>query len=211
MKSALLVHASPMGTDARGHALAEHAMDNLRRRHPGLRTIYRDLSQGGFGWIGRDYAHAVLSGAAPHAPEFSDSEALIRELEQTDALIVSTPMHNYTVPATLKIWIDLVLRVGRSFGFRDGRKVGLLADRPTLILVASGGAVTQQAGAMQPDYLTGYMRDVFATIGLEDLRFIHLECLARPELADKALAAGKSQLNRMQHFGTNTARIIDTA
>ncbi len=211
MKSALLIHASPLGTEARVHALAEQALDNLRRRHARLRTIYRDLSQGGFGWIGPDYANAVVSGAAPSSPEFLDSETLIAELEQTDALIISTPMHNYTVPATLKLWVDLVLRAGRSFGFRDGRKVGLLKDRPTLILVASGGAVTRQAGATQPDHLTPYMRDIFATIGIEDLRFIHLEGLARPENAEGMLAAGAVQLSRMQLFGAKPSKIVDAA
>ena len=163
MKSALLIHASPLGTEARIHALAEQALDNLRRRHVGLRTIYRDLSQGGFGWIGPDYANAVVSGAAPNSPEFLDSEALIAELEQTDALIISTPMHNYTVPASLKLWVDLVLRAGRSFGFRDGRKVGLLKDRPTLILVASGESGhstirSDAAGPPDPLY-AGHLRN----------------------------------------------------
>ena len=199
MESVLLINASPMGTDARGHALARQAVANLRRTHPDLQAVCRDLSEGGFGWVGPDYAQAIMRKASRNAPAFLNSERLIGELEKTDALIVSTPMHNYTVPATLKLWIDLVLRAGRSFGFRDGRKVGLLKDRPTVILVASGGAVT--SGARQPDHLTAYLTDVLATIGIKDVRFIYLEGLAQAETAEASLAAGFCVLEQIPHFG----------
>ncbi len=54
---------------------------------------------------------------------------------RSDALLISTPMHNFTVPAALKLWIDFVLRVGRTFKSTAEGKFGLLADRPALVLV----------------------------------------------------------------------------
>jgi len=42
------------------------------------------------------------------------SEILIGELETSD-LVISTPMHNFTVPALLRAWIDQVVRFGRTF------------------------------------------------------------------------------------------------
>lgn len=195
MKSALFLTASPLGTAASGHTLGKEVLES--RRH--LKVITRDLSQGGFGQITADYADAILSRAEPAAPAFAASETLIRELEETDALVIATPMHNYTVPATLKLWIDLVLRAGRSFGFRDGRKIGLLADRPTLILVSSGGLV--RAGAMQPDHLTGYLKDVLATVGITDLRFVYLEALARPDMAEQTLARARREIATDRRFG----------
>ncbi|WP_118135913.1 FMN-dependent NADH-azoreductase [Oceanicella sp. SM1341] len=204
MKSVLLLNASPLGADARGHALALRAVDNLRAAHPGLRLLARDLSRGGFGAVDAAYAHAIIGGAGPEAPAFRRSEALIAELEQTDALVISTPMHNYTVPAALKLWIDLVLRAGRSFGFRDGRKVGLLADRPVLVVLASGGLIG--SGARQPDHLTGYLTDVLATIGIGAPQFLCLEGLARAETAQGVLAGARARLDALPVFGRAAAQ-----
>lgn len=206
MKSALLLNASPMQADARGHNLARAATRNLRVAHPALSVTARDLSRGDFGWIGPDYAGAIVGRAEHDSPAFRQSEVLISELERSDALIISTPMHNYTVPAVLKLWIDLVVRAGRSFGFRDGRKVGLLADRPTLIIVSSGGAV--RLGATQPDHLTGYLTDVLATIGIRDLHFLYLEALARPESAAHSLAQGRRALDADDSFGVALPRTV---
>jgi FMN-dependent NADH-azoreductase len=141
----------------------------------------------------------------PHDSEaFILSETLIRELEQTDRLIIATPMHNYTVPASLKLWIDYVLRYGRTFATEEGQKYGLLANRPTLIIVTSGGLVSPPA-AMQPDHLTGYLRDVFATLGITDLRFVYLEGLVRHDMSDAIVAAGWDAIIEDHAFGESIA------
>ena len=48
-------------------------------------------------------------------------------------------LHNYTVPASLKAWMDRVVRIGRTFASTPAGKVGSLADRPTFVVAASGG------------------------------------------------------------------------
>ena len=77
-------------------------------------------------------------------------------------------MHNYTVPATLKAWLDQVVRFGRAFESTPDGKIGKLRDRPTWIVVSSGGYITGER-ARQPDFLTGYMSAILATIGIRDV------------------------------------------
>lgn len=199
MKPSLFISASPMGASARGHHLARQMLE-------GRALIERDLSRADFGRITAGYANAIMARADHTDPAFAASEMLIAELERTDTLVIATPMHNYTVPAVLKLWIDLVLRAGRSFGFRDAQKVGLLADRPTLVLVSSGGVV--RAGATQPDHLTGYLTDVLATIGIIDLRFVYLEALARPDMAEQALAQAQREIAADGRFGANASSLV---
>lgn len=188
-----------MGKHARGYQLAMQAVDSLRRSHSDFALTERDLAAGCFGWISADYATAVIQRLDRSVPEFQASEALIRELEDTDALIITTPMHNYTVPAALKLWVDLVLRHGRSFAAKDGQKVGLLADRPTLVIVASGGYI-RGGKAKQPDHLTGYLTDVLATLGIHDIRFVYLEALAQPDRAARAMIEGHSAIISDERF-----------
>ncbi|WP_346731000.1 NAD(P)H-dependent oxidoreductase [Bradyrhizobium sp. 132] len=56
----------------------------------------------------------------------SRSEELIQELESADCVVIATPMHNFTVPAALKAWIDHVVRVRRTFDVTAQGKVGAL-------------------------------------------------------------------------------------
>ena len=64
-------------------------------------------------------------------PRCATSQALIAELEACDAVVIGTPMNNYTVPATLKAWIDQIVRIHRTFRSTPQGKVGLLQDRPS--------------------------------------------------------------------------------
>src|SRR6476469_9541206 len=67
----------------------------------------------------------------------SQSEDLIQELESSDFVVIGTPMHNFTVPSTLKAWIDHIVRVRRTFNTTKDGYVGLLRDRPVFVAVSS--------------------------------------------------------------------------
>lgn len=189
MASILLISASPYGSSSRGARLAAQAVANLQASDSSLRLVERDLSALAKAGIPPEYADAVVARSGHEAEAFILSESLIRELEEASYVVIATPMHNYTVSASLKLWIDYVLRFGRSFAPVNGIKTGLLKDRPTLVIVTSGGLVKHTA-AQQPDHLTGYVTDVLATVGIRDVRYIYLEGLANParwdEIADEA-------------------------
>lgn len=189
MASILLITASPYGLTSRGTLIARDAIASLRAKHPLLTLVERDLSTISAVTVQSSYADAILGRHAYEVEAFAFSETLIREVEEAEFVIIATPMHNYTVPAALKLWIDMLLRYGRSFAPVDGVKTGLLADRPTLIVVSSGGQVTG-AGSLQPDHLTSYMTDVLTTVGIRDIRFVYLEGLANQNLVETAILRG---------------------
>ena len=100
------------------------------------------------------------------------SDKLIRELDQADMLWISTPVHNFTVPAVLKNWIDHVVRIDVTFAAGANGKVGLLRDRPTFVAVTAGGAMFREP-AWQPDFFRPYLSAVLGVIGLKDVTFMH--------------------------------------
>lgn len=150
------------------------------------RVLARSLAGQPLAPLSAPYAEGITSGAAHDDPAFALSEQLIGELEDSDALLISTPMHNFTVPAALKLWLDYVLRKGRSFTVTPDGKVGLLRDRPTLVMVRSGAAFLGSE-ARQPDFLTAYLRYALSILGLHDVRFVYLQGLT-PQAEDLALA-----------------------
>lgn len=102
------------------------------------------------------------------------SEELIEELEGADIVVIATPMHNFTVPAALKLWIDHIVRVRRTFSVTPDGKVGMLRDRPVFIAVSSGGRFSGER-ARQPDFLTPYLQAILGTVGLHDLTFFSVQ------------------------------------
>jgi FMN-dependent NADH-azoreductase len=150
MKNILHITASPRGNASFSLNFSQRIVERLRERAPEAVVVRRDFGAIGLAHIDETYGH-TLAGSWPQRPDayerpgsLAQSERLICELEAADAVVIGTPMHNYTVPSVLKAWIDHVLRAHRSFGFSAGGKVGLLADRPVYIAVASGGGYTRE-------------------------------------------------------------------
>ncbi|WP_442782312.1 FMN-dependent NADH-azoreductase [Collimonas fungivorans] len=174
MTRILLLNSSPHSDASHGYQLAKEAIaasgiDNVQ-------ITERDLVKTPIPPIGRDYAIALTSQTAADAKAFEWSERLIAELEQHDMLFIVTPMHNFTVPAALKLWLDHVIRINRSFHATPQGKVGLIKDRPTFVLVSSGGFHVGER-AKQADFLTPYLRYALASIGISDVHFFPLQGL----------------------------------
>ncbi|MET4315032.1 FMN-dependent NADH-azoreductase [Bradyrhizobium sp. RT4b] len=172
-------------------------MKKLLEGAPAARISRRDLGSCPLSHASPDYATALSSPATLAAPPSSAldlSEALIREVEAADVIVIGVPMHNLTVPSVLKAWIDQILRAGRTFLSTPAGKVGLLRDRPVFVGIASGGVFTGQK-ADQPDFLTPYLSAVLGSIGLKIVQFLPVQATAflagdRATLArEKALAA----------------------
>jgi FMN-dependent NADH-azoreductase len=183
----LFINASPNAESSHGYKLAQEMIEGLHAE-----VIERDLSTSPLPPMSRDYARAITS-LAPDTRQFELSEQLIEEIETTDMLVINTPMHNFTVPASLKLWIDYVLRIHRTFASTPEGKIGLMRDRPTHVIVGSGGFHSGER-ARQPDFLTPYLRFALGSIGIQDVRFILLQGLVMgDEAVTCALDAARAE------------------
>lgn len=183
----LHLNCSPRGAESHSLRFSQQIVARLQARSPQARVLARDLAGLPPPHVDNDYAHALAGSRTPSAEALTAgtlalSETVIREVENADAVVIGTPMHNYTVPSSLKAWIDHVLRIHRTFTPTPEGKRGLLHDRPVYIAVASGGRYLGET-ARQPDFLTPYLRAVFETIGLQSLHFFPLQSLVMGEEA----------------------------
>jgi len=200
----LHISASPRGEDSNTWWLAQQIIAQLRSRVAGAELTVRDLHATPVAHIDAGYADALGSRFEPDpsvsaSGSLALSERLIGEVEAADCLVIGTPMHNYTVPSSLKAWIDHVVRVRRTFAITPDGKVGLLRERPVYVGVVSGGGFSG-AQAQQPDFLTPYLKVALATIGLHDLRFFTMERLAAGEQVIRAERERVSTAMRQADF-----------
>jgi len=193
MTRILVLNCGPHSDASHGYRLAKEtlAASGISDAH----ITERDLVQTPLPAIGRDYALAITSNAAHDVSELQWSEQLIAELEQHDVLFIVTPMHNFTIPATLKLWLDHVIRIHRSFAATPQGKVGLIKDRPTLVLVSSGGFFAGER-AKQTDFLTPYLRYALASIGINNIHFYPLQGLVfGPDAVAQAVSEVRQPLS----------------
>ncbi len=122
------------------------------------------------------------------APDLATADALIAELTDADAVVIGAPIYNFGVPASLKAWADLVARAGTTFTYGETGPVGLLDDRPTYIVSASGGT---EIGS-DIDYGTRWLRHFLGFIGLHDVRVVAANQLAID--AESGLASARTQI-----------------
>ncbi|EHR5764744.1 NAD(P)H-dependent oxidoreductase [Vibrio sp. Vb2110] len=102
------------------------------------------------------------------------SNKLIADLVWSDLVIITSPIHNFSLPSGLKCWIDHVVRAGKTFYISPTGKHALLENKPVYILTSSGGRFSGE-NSYQPDYFIPYIKDVLGVIGLENLHFFSLE------------------------------------
>jgi len=187
MTSLLRIDVSTRGTASHSRRFADEAAAHLLATHKLDRVVRRDLGNDPLPAIDEAYVRAMLTHKSREAssgvPPLVVSEEVIEELDAADALLISTPVHNYTVPAALKVWIDHIVRVGRTFASTPNGKLGTLRDRPALVVAASGGYFSGPTA--QPDFLAPYVDAVLATVGIQSVSHIRLEGLTR---GDEAIA-----------------------
>jgi FMN-dependent NADH-azoreductase len=205
MTKILHLDCSPVGRTSESSRLSERIISWLQRREPSATVTDRYLGAGNIPHIDAEYASALGAPEAPPAEKclagsFSLSEELVQELENADYIVIATPMHNFTIPSTLKAWIDHVARVRRTFTIGKQGKVAILRDRPVFVAVASGGRFSN-GPARQPDFLTPYLKAILGMIGLHDITFFSVEGTALHPEAVAAIRA-KTEFAVDAHFSS---------
>ncbi|HVC52427.1 MAG TPA: NAD(P)H-dependent oxidoreductase [Stellaceae bacterium] len=194
MTTILQVLASPR-PQSWSRRLAADITAALAMLHPGAVIVTRDLAAAPPPHPDIDLYDAILSPTPDDDPRFALSERYIAELEAADFVVIGTPVNNFTVPSTLKAWVDHIVRIRRTFRSTPEGKIGLLRDRPSIVASAHGGFVSTPP--IQPDFLTDYLQVIFTTIGIPSVEFVRLEGMSRgPEAVARALDAAQTWIDR---------------
>ncbi|MFJ9821801.1 FMN-dependent NADH-azoreductase [Streptomyces sp. NPDC101151] len=137
-------------------------------QHPDGTVIYRDLATAPVPHLDAVTASAGFSDPAGHTPEqaaaFAGRLELIEELESADAVLIGAPMYNFTVPSTLKAWLDQVILMGRTAGVEASPVKGA----PVYVVASRGGSYAPGTPREGYEYVQNYLRAIFVDmLGME--------------------------------------------
>lgn len=152
--------------------------EEWKKNHPNGEVTHRDLSATTLPLITDDWgaAHLEESQRTPAQRSYlSTSDELIEELQAADTVVVGAPMYNFSVPSSLKAWIDQVVRIGKTFGYGPKGPQGLLGKKKVFVITARGGAYEKVTAREAWDFQEPYLRHILGFLGLTDVTFIHAE------------------------------------
>ena len=189
----LHITCSPRGRASESHRLSQRIIERLVDEADGAAPAIVEIDATRLPHVDHDYALALSAPADPADDVLNQgalrlSTELIQALHDATHIVIATPMHNFTVPSALKVWIDHVVRVRSTFRITAEGKIGNLPDRPVYVAVSSGGEFSGDA-ARQPDFLTPYLKHVLGTIGLYNVTFFSVQGTARGDAALQAARA----------------------
>lgn len=176
MATLLIINSSPRSNSVSRQLTARFAED-WKARNPGSRVIERDLSAAALPFVTESWIQASYTPEAKRSPEhvatLALSDTLVDELLQADVIALGVPMHNFSVPASLKAWIDLVVRAGKTFSYGETGPKGLIPSDKKVIVIGTRGGPYMPNGAM--DFQAPYLKHMLGFIGLTNVSFIHVD------------------------------------
>lgn len=193
MARLLRLDASARTQDSHSRDMADYFQRRWLDANPDDELIVRNLSEAPIPHIDAMTIAGFYTGKDQHTPAMRSatalSDTLIEELLSADALLISTPMYNFSVPSALKAYIDQVVRIGHTFEVTEAGLSGLIRGK-SVYVVSAAGAVFSDAAMEGMDFLEPYLKTVLSFLGMREIVFFALEgtstdpaALARSEVA----------------------------
>jgi len=176
MSTLLHVDSSPLYGRSVSRELTAAFVTQWKASHPNGSVVDRDLNATAMPPISAEWIGAVYTPEEARTPKqkelLSLSDSLIGELKQADEYVIGVPMHNFGVPSVLKLWIDQIARVGRTFSYADGKPKGLITGKKATFIIATGGIYDARTAMASFNFVEPYLRSVFGFLGVTDATFL---------------------------------------
>lgn len=183
MAHLLHIDSSPRGERSRSRRLTGEFVEAWRQVHLADTVPRRDIGRNPVPHVNEAWIAAGYTLPEQRTPEMWEairiSDQLVDELLAADVYVIG-PMYNYNIPSTLKAYIDLIVRIGRTFAFdpenAENPYKPLVLGKKMFVITARGSS---GYGSGEPyeklNYQDSYLRTIFGLIGITDITFVHAE------------------------------------
>ena len=185
----LHIDSSPRGERSHSRALTSAFVEQLRSTHGADLTVsYRDLGHAPVPHVDEAWIAAAYSDPAERSEADNQaiamSDALVDELFAADVIVMGAPMYNFSIPSTLKAYIDQIVRVGLTFT-KDYE--GLVKGKKMFVMCARGGGGYGEGEQMEAmNFQDPYLDTIFGMIGISNISYVY----------DEKTLSGESELDQ---------------
>lgn len=198
----LEVQASARAAGSMSRELTADLIAALEDRYGKTAITQRDLARGlpfiDEAWVGANFTPDEER-TSTHRQILSRSDDLVAELRAADVIVIGAPIYNFSIPAVLKAWIDMIARARLTFRYTETGVEGLLKGKKAYVVVPSGGVPIGSPA----DFATPYLRHALGFVGITDVEFIGAQGADRGN--DEALDAARARIAELIHLSPRAA------
>lgn len=181
MKKVLVLNSSARKHNSKSRKLTEVFTEHWKNIHNNNLITYRDLGESHVPHINENWIAAAFKPEALRSLQeieaLKTSDEYIAELREADVIVIGAPMYNWSIPSTLKAYIDQVLRVNETWKLNPENMqnpyIGLLQNK-TVFLLLSRGAQGYEKGEYNEhmNFQSNYLKTVFNIIGITNIHTV---------------------------------------
>ncbi|CAM3413390.1 FMN-dependent NADH-azoreductase [Stackebrandtia soli] len=210
MSTLLHIDSSLNGERSHSRATTAAFAEQWRASNPTGTYVYRDVAADPIPHFDVAGHTAANTTEADHTPEqaaaWRITKPLIDEVSAADVILLGAPMYNFTIPTTLKAWLDR-LAVPAFSPDADGRSA--LSGKRFIVATSRGGSYAPGTPRASSDHQEPLLRTHLGFLGVdENLKFIHTEMTL--SLVVPALAEFKHVFEETRNAARATARELAT-
>ena len=176
MPSLLHLDSSPR-PDSTSSALAALFVEHFTKHNAGTTVVHHNTTNEALPYVTSNMINGGFTPEDQRTPEMKAdlafSDKLTHELLDAHTIVIGVPMWNFGIPASLKAWVDLVVRAGLTFTYGPAGPSGLIpAGKKVYIFASRGGDYAEGSPAHAYDLQEPYLRGILGFLGLTDVTFI---------------------------------------
>ena len=207
-RTILRIDASMRRQKSVSRMLADEMVAALGARKSSVQVMNRDLAAG-IGIVNAAWIEAERTSEENRTSDqralLTQSDALVAELQAADDIVIATPIYNFSVPAALKAWIDLICRDKITFVYENDSPRGLLSNKRATVIVTSGGTLAGK----DIDFTTSYIRHILGFIGVDDVTIIDVTGLSKNR--SNVIADARKQISALSERQLADGRNLSVA
>jgi FMN-dependent NADH-azoreductase len=198
MATLLHIDSSLNGDNSVSRAVTAIFRQTWEEQHPEGTVIYRDLAVDPLPHMTAESYYPSFTAPDERTPEqraaYALREALVEEVESADAVLLGAPLYNYSVPSSLKAWLDHIIVMGRTAGSPEPT----LSGKPFTVVTSRGGSYAAGTPMEGRDYAHPYLEFLLGDQLKTDVHFIVPELTLAPTTPAMAALVDKAHASRAQ-------------
>lgn len=200
-KNVLIIKSSPAASSSVSNEITDYLVSQLDSKNESYGFTVRDLAKTPAPQIDGPVLEAFFSVPDQLSDEqqalVEPSLELIAELKAADIVVFASAMHNFSITALLKAYIDQICRFGLTFQYGANGPEGLLTGKKAVVISSAGGDF-QHGYAKAMDFQTPYLQRILNFIGIEDISVVPVQGMQLdPENADKIKSDAKAKIQQL--------------
>lgn len=204
MSNVLHLDTSIQTNNSVSRQLSAAIVDKLKASDQSLEVTYRDLAVNPLPHITMPVFAAFVQGAdasglsPAQQADAAESAKVLAEFLAADTIVIGVAFYNYSVPSTLRAWIDRVVVAGKTFRYGPTGPVGFAGGKRVILSIARGGVFAEGSPNERHEHAETYLRSILSLVGITDVEVVIAEGMAiSPEHRDAAVQGAKEKIEAL--------------